>query len=75
MTRAEAASEQVGYRIALFSDLGWVGKRSAISSVGRPLSGAGVGVSGFDGLVRLDIARGFYPRKETRIAFYFGGKF
>ena len=75
MTRAELASEQMGYRVALFSDLGWVGDRSAISSVGRPLSGAGVGFSGFDGLIRLDVARGFYPRKQTRIAFYVGGKF
>jgi hypothetical protein len=75
MTRAELASEQMGYRVALFTDLGWVGDRSAISSVGRPLSGAGVGFSGFDGLIRLDVARGFYPRKQTRIAFYLGGKF
>jgi hypothetical protein len=75
MTRTELASEQRGYRVALFSDLGWVGDRSAISSVGRPLSGAGIGVSGFDGLIRLDIARGFYSRKQTRIAFSLGGKF
>lgn len=75
MTRAELASEQMGYRVALFSDLGWVGDRSAISSVGRPLSGAGIGLSGFDGLIRLDVARGLYPRKQTRIAFYLGGKF
>jgi hypothetical protein len=75
MTRGELASEQKGYRVALFSDLGWVGDRSAISSIGRPLSGAGVGFSGFDGLIRLDVARGFSPRKQTRIAFYFGGKF
>jgi outer membrane translocation and assembly module TamA len=61
--------------VALFSDLGWVGDRSAMSSVGRPLSGAGVGVSGFDGLIRLDVARGFFPRKQTRIAFYVGGGF
>lgn len=75
MSRAELASGQMGYRVALFSDLGWVGDRSAISSVGRPLSGAGVGFSGFDGLIRLDVARGFYPRMQTRIAFYLGGKF
>ncbi len=75
MTRAELASEQRGYRVALFSDLGRVGDRSAIASVGRSLSGAGVGFSGFDGLIRLDVARGFYPRKQTRIAFYLGGKF
>ena len=75
MTRAELASEQVGYRLALFSDLGWVGDRSTISSVGRPLSGVGVGFSALDGLIRLDVARGLYPRQQTRVAFYLGGKF
>jgi hypothetical protein len=75
MTRAELASDQMGYRVALFSDLGWVGDRTALSSVGRPLSGAGVGFAGFDGLIRFDVARGFYPWKQTRIAFYLGGKF
>src|SRR6185312_2632298 len=50
MTRTELASEQMGYRLAVFSDLGWVGDRSAFSSVGRPLSGVGVGLSAFDGL-------------------------
>src|SRR4051794_30673968 len=59
MTRAELASEQLGYRVALFNDLGWAGDRSAIASVGRPPSGAGVGFSGFDGLIRLDVAHGF----------------
>ena len=75
MTRAELASEQMGYRLALFSDLGWAGDRSAISSVGRPLSGVGVGFSALDGLIRLDVARGLYPRKQTRVAFYLGSKF
>lgn len=75
MTRAELASEQVGYRVALFSDLGWVGDRAAASRVRRRLSGAGVGLSAFDGLIRLDVARGFYPRKQTRLAFYVGGTF
>jgi len=75
MTRAELASEQTGYRLAVFSDLGWVGSRSAISSIGRPLSGVGVGFSALDGLVRLDVARGLYPRTQTRVAFYLGGKF
>jgi hypothetical protein len=75
MTRAELESAQTGYCVVLFSDLGWVGDRSAISNVGRPLSGAGVGLSAFDGLLRFDVARGFYPRRQTRIAFYLGGAF
>ena len=74
-TGSREHGSHVRYRVALFSDLGCVGPRSAISSVGRPLSGAGVGLSGFDGLIRLDVARGFYPRTQTRIAFYLGGKF
>lgn len=75
MTRAELGTGQTGYRLALFSDLGWVGERSAISSIRRPMSGVGVGFSGFDGLIRLDVARGLHPLKQTRIAFYVGGKF
>jgi hypothetical protein len=31
------------------------------------MSGAGVGVSVLDGMIRLDLARGIYPRIQTRI--------
>jgi hypothetical protein len=75
MTRAELASEQTGYRLALFSDLGWVGDRTKLSDVGRPMSGVGVGISMLDGMIRFDVARGLYPRRQTRLALYLGSRF
>jgi hypothetical protein len=35
----------------------------------------GVGLSAFDGLLRFDVARGFYPRRQTRVVFYLGHEF
>jgi hypothetical protein len=62
-------------RASLFGVLGWVGNRDSLSHVGRPLSGVGVGLSGFDGLVRFDIARGLYPRQDVRVSFYLNARF
>jgi hypothetical protein len=59
----------------LFADIGWTGDRANIGEVGRPLSGVGIGLSAFDGLVRFDVARGLYPREQTRVALYFGSRF
>jgi hypothetical protein len=59
-----------GVRPSLFADVGDVGDRTRImrpSSAGRPLSGVGTGVAFGDGLVRVDLARGIYPRKQWRI--------
>jgi hypothetical protein len=67
MTRAELGSIDAGFRPTLFADLGWVGDRSKLSQVGRPMSGVGVGFSFLDGLMRFDIARGLYPRKQFRV--------
>jgi len=75
MSRFELARADVGIRISLFGDVGWTGDRSTWRDVGRPLSGAGVGFSALDGLVRFDVARGFYPRKQTRLSFYLGAPF
>jgi hypothetical protein len=75
MTRAELARQQNLFRVSLFTDVGRVGDRSAIARVGRPLSDAGIGLAAFDGLIRFDVARGFYPRAQTRIAFHLGGAF
>jgi hypothetical protein len=43
--------------------------------VGRPASGVGIGWSLLDGLVRADIARGVFPRKDWRGALYLEAKF
>ncbi|MEX2177794.1 MAG: hypothetical protein WD801_03730 [Gemmatimonadaceae bacterium] len=75
LTRLELARSQVGYRTAIFGDIGWVGNRTALAEVGRPMSGVGVGFSAFDGLIRLDVARGIYPRRQTRFDLYLGARF
>ena len=54
---------------------GWVGDRSRISDVGRPMSGVGAGVSFLDGLFRFDVARGIYPRKQNRVDLYLEARF
>ena len=75
MTRMELARSSEFMRTALFGDLGWAGEREKWGEFGRPLSGAGVGFSFLDGLIRFDVARGIYPRRDTRVAFYFNAPF
>jgi hemolysin activation/secretion protein len=75
MTRLELARPFTGARVSLFGDLGWTGDRNELSDVGRPMSGAGVGYSMLDGLVRLDAARGIFPREETRVSLYLDARF
>ena len=47
------------------STAGWAGSRETFSN-SRAMSGAGVGYSILDGLLRLDIARGIHPSKRWR---------
>ena len=74
MTRGEIGPRFYGYRLMMFGDLGWVGDQSAFT-VRTPMSGAGIGLSMMDGMVRFDLARGLYPRKQTRFAGYFEVRF
>ena len=62
-------------RPTLFADMGWVGDRTKMSEVGRPMSGVGAGVSFLDGLFRFDVARGLYPLKQFRVDLYLEAKF
>ena len=62
-------------RPSLFYDVGWAGPRSALSRPGRPLSGAGAGLSLLDGLVRLDVARGIWPERRWRTDLSIGARF
>jgi hypothetical protein len=39
------------------------------------MSGAGVGISLIDGLVRADLARGIYPSKRFRFDLYLESRF
>lgn len=73
--RLEVGKSIVGVRPVLFGDVGWVGDRTAFDKVGRPLSGAGVGASFVDGLIRFDVSRGIYPRKKMRVDMYVEAKF
>jgi hypothetical protein len=75
LTRTELGSNDVGMRPTIFADIGWVGDRSKLSDVGRPMSGVGAGVSFLDGLFRFDVARGLYPRKQYRVDLYLEAKF
>ena len=75
LTSAEIGTSSIGIRKILFGDLGWAGSRREFSRPGRPLSGAGVGVSFMDGLVRIDVAKGIYPEKAVRTSLYLEARF
>jgi hypothetical protein len=75
MARAELGRSIYGPRAVLFGDLGWVGDRTRLREIGRPLAGAGAGISLLDGLIRFDIARGINPRKQWRVDMYIEGVF
>jgi len=73
--RAELARSAMFFRPTLFYDVGWAGSRDSLASVGRPLSGAGAGVSLMDGLLRLDVSRGIHPERRWRTDVYLGARF
>jgi len=73
--RAELARSGMTFRPVLFYDMGWAGARDAVSRMGRPLSGAGVGVSFLDGLLRVDVSRGLFPGKRWRTDVHIGSRF
>ena len=64
--RAELGYGIPGIRPSIFYDLGWAGDRRSWRDQGRALSGAGVGVSFLDGLIRLDVATGLRPSRGVR---------
>ncbi len=75
MGRVELGSSLAGARPVVFYDIGWAGDRRDFSDPGRPISGAGVGASFMDGLVRFDLARGIYPEKKIRANLYLEARF
>jgi hemolysin activation/secretion protein len=75
LARGEIARPLGFLRIAAFGDIGWSGDRENFTDIGRPLSGAGLGFSIFDGAARLDVARGIYPTEGIRVSFYLGSRF
>ena len=75
MSRLETGRDLSAYRVMVFGDLGWVGDRSEVTDLVRPMSGVGVGLSVFDGMMRFDVARGIYPREQTRVSAYLQSRF
>jgi hypothetical protein len=75
LTRAELGTNNPASRYIVFGDIGWAGPRAQWSMPGRPISGAGVGWSLLDGLVRFDLARGLYPSQQWRFDSYLEAKF
>lgn len=75
MGRIELGTARAGFRPVVFYDVGWAGDRKDFSDPGRPMSGAGVGASLLDGLIRFDIARGIYPEKKIRANLYVEARF
>jgi hypothetical protein len=73
--RAEFGTSRVGFRPVVFYDIGWAGSREDFGDSGRPMSGAGVGASIMDGLIRFDVARGIYPEKKIRANLYVEARF
>ncbi len=74
-TRAELGLNRYGVQPSLFGDLGWTGDRTKLRDVGRPMSGVGAGLGILDGIIRFDIARGLYPRKQWRADLYLTAHF
>lgn len=70
MARFEAGRTIQGARPVVFGDIAWTGDRNQMREIGRPLSGVGVGTSLLDGLLRFDVARGLYPRRQWRVDAY-----
>ena len=73
--RAELGRTFTSFRPTIFYDLGWAGPRAAFAGSTRPISGAGVGVAAFDGLVRFDIAHGIHPNHALRADLYTSARF
>ncbi len=70
--RAEVGNAMRAARLIAFTDAGWAGPRGEFGS-GRPLIGAGVGISFLDGLVRIDLARALKNPTGWRLEFYVDG--
>jgi hemolysin activation/secretion protein len=75
MAHAELGTSTVGARPVVFYDVGWAGRRDEWRHPGQPVSGAGVGASFLDGLVRLDLAKGVHPSRGVRAYLYLEGRF
>jgi hemolysin activation/secretion protein len=62
-------------RPTLFYDVGWAGDRDQWRHPGTVGSGAGAGLSILDGMMRVDLARGFQPERQWRLDLYLEARF
>ena len=75
LTRLELGLGTTFARPVIFGDLGWAGDRHRWNEGVIPVSGAGVGASFMDGLVRVDLAKGIRPRGGVRASLYLDARF
>lgn len=74
--RAELARSWPVMRPVIFGDVGWAGARTRMfDRPGRVMSGAGVGASFLDGLMRVDLSRGIRPTRMWRVDLYLEARF
>jgi len=73
--RAELGSSFVLARPVVFADIGWAGDRSSFGTPGKPISGAGIGASFLDGMIRFDLAKGIQPSRSLRGYLYLEARF
>ena len=72
--RLEVGTAKVLIKPVIFADVGWTGMRSDWRNPGTPLSGAGIGASFMDGIIRFDLARGINPDRKLRFMMYLDAK-
>lgn len=75
LARGEIGTRNTGARAVVFGDVGWAGPRAAWNKPGRPLTGVGTGFSFLDGLIRMDVARGLWPKQQWRLDLHLDAKF
>ena len=75
LSRLELGLGGVFARPVIFGDLGWAGDRHSWNEGVVPVSGAGVGASFMDGLVRMDLAKGIRPSGGVRASLYLDARF
>jgi hypothetical protein len=74
--RLEIAAGRGAVRPVVFGDVGWAGARDRMfDQPGRVMSGAGVGASVLDGLMRVDLSRGIRPKEMWRLDLYLEARF
>lgn len=75
LSRLELGFGAVAAKPVVFADLGWAGDRGRVTEGVVPVSGAGIGGSFLDGLVRVDLAKGIRPVGGVRANLYLDARF